>query len=44
MNHLIVKVQTPSDCIIRNTVMYSMRAREWAETKAQPLYQLDKSR
>ncbi len=32
------------DGTIRDTVMYSMRAGEWAETKAQLLYQLDKPR
>jgi N-acetyltransferase len=32
------------DGTIRDTVMYSMRAGEWAEAKAQLLYQLDKPR
>ncbi len=32
------------DGTIRDTVMYSMRAGEWAETKAQLLYLLDKPR
>jgi N-acetyltransferase len=32
------------DGTIRDTVMYSMRAGEWAEVKAQLLYQLDKPR
>jgi N-acetyltransferase len=32
------------DGTIRDTVMYSMRAGEWAEAKAQLLYQLDKLR
>ena len=32
------------DGTIRNTVMYSMRAGEWPEAKAQLLYQLDKPR
>jgi RimJ/RimL family protein N-acetyltransferase len=32
------------DDTIRDTVMYSMRAGEWAEAKAQLLYQLDKPR
>jgi N-acetyltransferase len=32
------------DGTIRDTVMYSMRAGEWPEAKAQLLYQLDKPR
>ncbi len=32
------------DGTIRDTVMYSMRAGEWAEAKAQLLYQLDRPR
>jgi N-acetyltransferase len=32
------------DGTIRDTVMYSMRAGEWAEAKAQLVYQLDKPR
>ena len=32
------------DGTIRDTVMYSMRAGEWPEAKAQLLYQLDKTR
>jgi len=32
------------DGTIRDTVMYSMRAGEWAEAKAQLLYQLNKAR
>ena len=32
------------DGTIRDTVMYSMRAGEWAEAKAQLIYQLDKPR
>ena len=32
------------DGTIRDTVMYSLRAGEWAEAKAQLLYQLDKPR
>jgi N-acetyltransferase len=32
------------DGTIRDTVMYSMRAGEWPEAKAQLLYQLDKAR
>jgi RimJ/RimL family protein N-acetyltransferase len=35
---------TRRDGTIRDTVMYSMRAGEWAEAKAQLLYQLDKPR
>ena len=30
------------DATIRNTVVYSLRAGEWPELKAQLLYQLDK--
>ena len=30
------------DATISNTVAYSLRAGEWLELKAQPLYQLDK--
>ncbi len=32
------------DGTVRDTVMYSMRAGEWAEAKAQLIYQLDKPR
>jgi N-acetyltransferase len=44
MSHIIVKTQTKSYGTIRDTVIYSLRSDEWAEAKAQLLYQLDKPR
>jgi hypothetical protein len=44
MSCLVTKPHTPSQVSICDTVMYSMQAEEWAEAKAQLLYQLDKPR